>query len=203
MTTFAFPTLTRRHPQEWTFGQTNNALVHTSPLSKQVQTVELPGARWACSMRYRNLTDVDRALLDAFLAQLRGHANRFTLYDFSKSVPSGTMRGSLTTSGSTAAGATSCVITGGGGQASTTLLAGDKLNIGGELKMVVANATANGSGVITVTVEPPFRGTIGNGVGVVWERPTALFISVSPDWQAELGQALLANFAFDGVEVYA
>ena len=202
MTTITFPTLSRVKPNAWSFGQRSSTMIHTSPLSGQVQTVELPGARWTCSMRFNNLQDADRGLLEAFLVKLRGQANRFTLYDFSKPVPTGTMRGTLVTSGSTAAGAVTCSISGGAGQASTTLKAGDKLSINSELKMIVANATANGSGVISVTFEPPLRAAASNGAAVVWDRPTALFIPASPEWVADITRVSLADFALDGVEVF-
>ena len=203
MTTYAFPTLARRVPSDWTFGQRSNCRIHTSPLSGQVQTVELPGARWLCSLRYRNLLDPDRGLIEAFFAKLRGQANRFTIYDFTKPVPQGTMRGSPVTSGSTAAGATAFTISAGGGQANTTLVVGDKLNVGGELKIVVAAVTLNGSGVGTVTVEPPFRSTIGGGSAVAWDRPTAVFMAVNTDWVAEFTAASMADYVLDAVEVFS
>lgn len=202
MPTYAFPVLSRRQPNEFTFGQRANALVHTSPLSGQVQTVELPGARWTVSLAYRNLGEPDRGAFEVFLARLRGQANRFTLWDFTKPAPLGTMRGAPVTSGSTAAGATAFTISAGGGQAGTTLLAGDKLNVGGELKMVTDAVTLNGSGIGTVNVEPPFRSTIGGSSAVVWDRPTAVFIAVNPDWRAEFTQVGLADYTLDGVEVF-
>jgi hypothetical protein len=203
MTTYAFPTLSRSKPNEFSFGQRSNTVVHTSPLSGQVQTVELPGARWFFSARYRAVQEADRALLDAWFAQLRGQANRFTAWDFSKPYPRGTMRGTPVTSGSTAAGATSVTINATAGQASTTVLAGDKLSFGGELKIITATATLNGSGVATLSVEPPFRGTIGNGASVVWDRPTALFLPTASEWSAQFAPGNLADFAIDAVEVFA
>lgn len=205
MTTVAYPTLTRDAPSEYSFGQRSNALVHTSPLSGSVQTVELPGARWLLSVQYANLIDPDAGLMEAFLAKLRGQANRFSAYDLRRPEPKGTLRGTLVTSGTTAAGATSVIVT--GGSAGQTVLAGDKFAIGGELKMAVAPATANGAGQVTLAVEPPFRGTHSAGATVAWSRPTALFMLTTPDWRVQAvaggGPRRPGHFAFDAIEVFA
>lgn len=203
MTTYAFPALSTVAPQAMTWGQRSNTLVHVSPLSGQVQTVELPGARWLLSVNYAVLQAADRALMEAFLARLRGQANRFTAYDFSRPTPRGTYRGTLTITGGIAAGATAVTITGGG--AGQTLLAGDKLSIGGELKIWTQDATADGTGVITGNVEPPFRGAIASGASVVWDRPTALFMLAEPEWRIEpiAGRIGMGSVSFDAVEVFA
>jgi hypothetical protein len=204
MTTFAFPALSRSTPSEWRFGLRSNTLVHVSPLSGQMQTVELPGARWFFSARWPNLREADRALFETFLMKLRGQANRFSVHDFSRPIPLGTMRGTPVTSGSTAAGAVSFTISAGAGQAGTTLLGGDKLNVGGELKMVVDPiVTLNGSGVASVTVEPPFRSAIGGGASVQWDQPKAVFIAAEPEWSAEINAPSLALFGLDGIEAFA
>lgn len=204
MTTYAFPTFTRQTPfTEFSFGQEPNDFGHTSPHSKQTQTVEMPGTRWAISMRLAGLTVAETAILSAWFAKLRGRANRFTCHDLMRPTPRGTMRGTLTTSGSIAAGAITCNVSGGDPQASTTLLDGDKLNIGGELKILIGDATANASGLIALTVEPPFRAAIGSGAGVVWDKPTATFMRVEPGWRSVYTPPRFGEFALDGIEAFA
>lgn len=205
MTTIAFPALTNEvAPGSMTWGQRSNSRVHLSPLSGSVQTVELPGARWALSARFPVLRGTDLGLMQAFMAQLRGQANRFTVHDWSAPQPRGTMRGTLTTSGTTAQGATSITITGGAGQAGTTWLAGDKFAVGGEVKIVAANATANGSGVVTVTFEPPLRAAVSSGAAVTWDRPAATFMLAQTSWQVEYDNARprIGSLSFDAVEVW-
>lgn len=203
MTTLAFPTFSRGLPYtQWEFGQVPNVFVHTSPLSGQIQTVEMPGTRWAHSLRLEGLSTAERQMMAAFFAQLRGRANRYTLHDVINPTPRGTMRGSLTVSGSISQGAVSCSVTGGGGQASTTLLKGDKLSIGGELKLVTADATANGSGVIALTVEPPFRSAVSGGAAVVWDRPTALFVRTEDSWRMAHRPPRFGDITLDGIEAF-
>ena len=201
MTTFTFPTFARAIPfTEFQFGQEPADYIHRSPHSGQTQVVEMPGTRWAMSVRFAGLNADERASWNAFLAELRGRVNNFTCYDLMNPRPRGTMRGTLTTSGSIAAGAVTCSITGGAGQASTTLLRGDKLNIGGELKILTSNAQANGSGVIVLNVEAPFRNAISNGVGVTWDRPTAKFMRIEPGWRMSYQAPRFGEFALDAIE---
>lgn len=200
MSLITFPTLVIK-PSAYAFGQKSNTMLHTSPLSGSSQTIEMPGARWTVAMNYVNAIDPDRGRLDAFLAAMRGQANRVNLYDIVKSVPAGTMRGTMVTVGTTAAGAVAVTVQA-AGQNALTLLAGDKLNIGGELKMVVADATSDGTGTIALTIEPPFRGTIAAGSGVTWNTPTALFMLTAQAWKGDVSVGAWTNYAIDLVESF-
>jgi hypothetical protein len=202
MTTYAFPTISR-NPAKMSWGLRSNATIFISMLNGGVQTVELPGARWTLSIEIPDCIDTLRGSIEAWLTKLRGQANRFTCYDFSCPAPRGTMRGTLVTVGSTTQGTTSVTVSGGVGEASKTLLAGDKLKIGNELKMIVADATANGSGVISLTVEPPFRATYADSTAIVWDKPTALFLLTSNEWKADIDPPARAHFAIDGLEVFS
>lgn len=116
-------------------------------------------------------------LWQVLMLQLRGKTNQLALWNFGRPVPLGTMRGTMTL-GVTVQGATTLSITA-SGQAGKTLLAGDYLGVGSGLNqqvvMVTANATANASGVISVSVEPPLRNAFAAGSIVTWNRPCALF----------------------------
>lgn len=113
----------------------------------------------------------------ALMLQLRGQTNQLAMWNFGRPLPKGTMRGAMTMAAAVQ-GAASLAITA-TGQASKTLLAGDYIGVGSGLTqqvvMVTADATANASGVITVTIEPPLRNAFGAGAAVTWDRPKALF----------------------------
>jgi hypothetical protein len=165
--------------------------------------VELPGTRWAFSLRLEGLTDAERGMMEAWMAKLRGGANRFTCHDLINPRPRGTMRGSLTTVGTTSAGAVFCTLSGGGGQAFTTLVEGDKLTIGGELKVVTSNSMADGSGVIGIYVESPFRSQVAGGASAVWDKPTAQFMPVDSSWRIQYRAPRFGGLSFDAVEVFS
>lgn len=136
------------------------------------------------------------------MLQLRGQTNQLAMWNFGRPIPKGTMRGTMTL-GTTAAGAASLVITA-SGQASKTLLAGDLLGVGSgatqQVVMVTADATSNGSGVITVPIEPPLRNAFATGAGVTWDRPKALFRRKqgAAAWEYEPGK--VSGMSLDLVE---
>jgi hypothetical protein len=144
-----------------------------SPLSKAVQTTELPGARWVAQIQYRNLESSYARILKAFLAQLRGMSGRFYLYDMSHRTPAGTAAGLPVVSGAGQVGS-SIVTSGWTANQSALLLPGDYIGIGGELKIVIAQAASNGSGVSTISFEPPLRSSPANGSGIVTSSPTCI-----------------------------
>lgn len=90
--------------------------------------------------------------------------------------PRGTMRGTITVQAVAAAGAGTITLTGGSGQAGKTLLDGDWLQIGAglgtsQLIRVNADATANASGVITITFDHVLRSAAAAGAAVTWDKP--------------------------------
>jgi hypothetical protein len=156
--------------QTWT--QQRNDVEFRSMFGAQAQ--EASGPLWATAIS----ASLKRPeLWQALLMQLRGKTNQLALWNMGRPQPKGTMRGAMTL-GITAQGATSLVVTA-SGQAGKTLLAGDYLGVGSGLTqqvvMVIADATSNGSGVISLTTEPALRNGFASGAGVTWYRPCALF----------------------------
>jgi hypothetical protein len=58
-----------------------NTGAFTSPLTGATRTIGRGGDRWACTMNFEALNTDKRALLMAFLAQLRGQSNRVYVVD--------------------------------------------------------------------------------------------------------------------------
>jgi len=170
MTILSFPVLSHATPPEIEWTQVANTQTFTSPLSGAVQTVEMPGVKWKATFPLRNLTPADAAKMRAFYARLRGRAGRFYLYNFAHPSPRGTASGSAFVKGASQAG-TSLAID--GLAAGATLLAGDFFEVSGELKVVVADVTANGSGEMTLTFEPPLRASPGDNATVTLTQPKA------------------------------
>jgi hypothetical protein len=143
------------------------------------QALENSPPLWAAALTTTPDFDTYAADFKILVMQLRGKVNRLALWDLGRPAPLGTLRGTLTLSALVAVGATSMTITGGVGQANTTLKKGDMLGLGTgttqQLVMVMADATANVSGVITVTTEPPLRNGFAAASAVTWDKPCALF----------------------------
>lgn len=204
MSTITWPTLTRTAPRVMQFGLRSPTQVFESPLSGAVQTAEIPySSRWTIRWTLEGLDEADAALVQAFLVQLRGRANRAALYHFGRPQPRGTINTSgVTLNASASQGATSVALTGCG--AGKTVEAGDLFSVAGELKMATATATANGSGVISaLSFEPPARAAWSSGAAVTLDKPTALFIAAGDDAGWSMRPYRRTDHEFDFVEVFS
>ena len=147
--------------------------------------------RWTLSLSSPdNIADSDMDVWRAMLVQLRGRVNHLSIWDYARPAPRGTMRGTMTLSGSHSIGATTITVFA-SGQGSATLKAGDWLQIGsgltGQLVMVMADATAS-TGTITLTCEHPLRAAYSNGTSVTWDKALGHYKAMSaPSWTRENG----------------
>lgn len=86
-----------------------------------------------------------------------------------------------------------------------TLLAGDRIGVGGQLFKVLETATADAAGAMSVQVMHRVRAALSSGAAVTLDRPRVLFVPdpESPvDWSAALG-GRCPPVAVDWVEVPA
>jgi hypothetical protein len=199
MTTLTWPTLTRAAPRVLDWSLVPNTQSFGSPLSGAIQTVEMPGARWKASFMMENLTEADSALLQAFLVKLRGRAGRFTLHNFARAMPRGTQAGTPLVKGAAQTGNTLLID---GCTVAATLLAGDYFTVNGELKMIVADATADGAGEMTLTFEPPLRTAPADNAALTLASPTAVFMLASDElkWNTQPGK--FSSFPIDCIEAW-
>ena len=142
------------------------------------QAIEAAHPLWEMSLSPSNDLDKDAGAFQALMLMLRGHANLLACHNLRRPVPLGTMRGAMALASSASAGAYALSISA-SGQGGATLKQGDYLGIGSgatqQVVMAVGYAVANGSGAISVTIEPPLRNAFSSGALVVWDKPKALF----------------------------
>lgn len=186
-------------------GQARFDMIETSDATGH-QAARLFGpARWRMALTsHVAMTQADAVIWESLLLRLQGGVNHLAIGDPVRKAPRGSMRGTLTLSAQATAGANTLSITGGAGQANTTLLAGDWLQVGSaltaQLFKVVTDATANGSGVISATVEPPVRATFASSTSVTWNSPIAHFKALgAPQWSYAEAR-LQGGFALDLLE---
>lgn len=191
------------------FGQARYDMAEMSDATGHAAARLFGPPRWRASLRSHKAIAIEEASIwEAMLLQLRGGVNHLALHDRHRPAPLGTMRGTLTLSGAHSAGAVAVAVTGGAGQASKTLTIGDWLQIGAgigtsQLVKLMANATANGSGVISLTVEPPLRIAFSGGTAVTWDKPVAYYKQISePSWSYTSRQAA-GGFALDLLESWS
>ena len=183
MATYDFPNI---RPSNQTFEFVTNTKRFVSPLSNAVQTVTRQGSHWKTTMVFNNVTDSERAELQAFLTKLDGQTHRVRLRDY------GAIRRGAATSGDT-------LLVRGAGQSGSSidldgatflvtgyLKAGDYISFNGELHMVTADADSDAGGELTVSIAPPIRKVPADNVAVTHIEATGVFmVTNNPQWRTQ------------------
>ena len=162
--------------------------------------------RWTCSLASNDLLDLDEAAAwRAFLLSLKGRVNFLAVYDLLNPQPRGTLRGTPTVAITAPAGAETLTIFAGSVQAGKTLRLGDWIGVnqGGsnrQLLHVQADAAVDGSGYITVSVQPNLRIAASVGSAVIWDKPTCLMRRSDQETSWTSSGAVQGDFALELVE---
>lgn len=205
MTTFAWPTGDSAFSQfsaaVWKPKQI--AFESESPLNGDVQTTTRPGGRWGWQLHFFSQTWAERRRVIAFLERLNGREHRISFIDPANPSPQGTIAlTGVTVSTSAAQFAQSLVLANCG--AGATLLRGDWIKVGTQSLKVVADATADGSGVMTVTVRNMLRAAVSAGAAVTTNNVSSLFVLADPNWSAAFNPGNIADpFTIDLIEVFS
>ena len=170
MSNLTFPTLNKRSLISCEFSLITNTQSFTSPLTKSVQTSELPGAFWTAVLAFQNVNEVDGRTLKAFTAAMNGMAGRCDLWDMSHSTPSGPAGGVPTVNGANQVGKT-LVIDGCTNSITNYMITGDMFSINGELKILTANCNTNSSGNTTLNFMPALRSSPADNTPLVVSSP--------------------------------
>lgn len=201
MSTITWPSGIVPSTAKW--GIKANTQVFVSELNGSVQTVELPGARITCTFEFAKLEREDAAELEAFLARLRGQANRAQIPVFGRLTARGEWGGSPVVDNEV--GSPTLSQTGGslyvrGLTPFTTGKKGTWLNIGsgGQLVQVVVDFTADSNGTAQLTVEPPIRSAPADGTALVITDPVlpkAILDDPHVEWSLEPNGEVNDGFA--------
>ena len=182
MSDIAWPTGRAFAWAAYAWGLRANDRAWESALNGSVQTVSIPGSRWAVTMQFGAQSAAERAQLEAVLMRAR-RQHRIVMPRLDRPRPRGTVAlTGVTLSVAAAQFATQITLAGCG--AGATLLAGDMLGIGSQLCMVANNATASGTGVAVVTLTHELRAAAAAGAGVVLDQPTARFVQASNQFES-------------------
>ncbi len=144
-------------------------------LAGSVQTVSTPGSKIVMRMTFRNLERERANLLESLIFSLDGSSGRVRLWDFAARLVSSPkpvhgspivtealpMRTSLTSRGWT--------------PNTVVLRRGDWVQVGDELKRVIADVTSDLSGAALIRVAPMLRANHSSGTPLVVDRPCGVF----------------------------
>lgn len=146
-----------------------NQRANAAPGDGSEQVLDFLNDRWLFYLELPGCNYEDGAVMESFLNSFRNQINTVDVWHFARPVPRGTMRGTPTLSADVAQGAASITIQAVAGE---TVLDGDMLGVGGLLLQACGNATANGSGVITVNLNNRVRAAQLSGAAVTWDKPS-------------------------------
>lgn len=175
MTTYAFPAVT---PNEVTITLVSNAKIFPSPFTGAIQTIDRGGERLLLTLSYRNLITSKKALLLGWLARMNGQQHRVTL-PFHAVDNQGAFGGTPLVDGANQSG-TSIDIKGCSNNITDWIVAGDVFSFNGEMKICSANASSDGSGLITVSCYPRIRVSPADNDPVETTTPAGTFLLAEP-----------------------
>lgn len=177
-----------------------NTLGFESPLTRTVQTLGLTGARWAATYDLPPMKRAAAADWIATLVNLEGRSGRFYGFDPDAKTPRGTWAGTALVNGGSQTG-TSLILD--GFSAAATVKAGDFFTVNGELKMVTANGTADGSGNLTVSFKPSLRASPADNDAITSTNPTCTMMLVDDEQAAwDANELSVFGLQFSAIEVF-
>ncbi|MCA3761505.1 MAG: hypothetical protein IN804_00935 [Cutibacterium sp.] len=173
-------------PSKTTWGLQSNTESFTSPLSRATQTVERPGARWKATLELPSMREIDRGVLEAFLASLSGQAGRFFLWPHQRPAAAVTRTvGSplaITVNGDVPVNNMKLLHTRGWPVSALVMRAGEFLQVGSEFKMVTADVTSGVDGACSLPIAPPLRRVPVASAPVVIDRPCATMMLANDEY---------------------
>lgn len=173
MTTYAFPTLSRK-PNTMMLEYRANTDTFRSPITGAIQTVDRGGEHLFITMTYNSLETADRGLLIGFLAKLNGQQHRVTL-PFYAVDNQGAFGGTPLVAGASQTGNT-LNIDGCSTGVTGWIKAGDLFSVNSELKIATADVNSDGGGLATLSFSPRLRSSPDNNAAIETTAPSGLFI---------------------------
>lgn len=177
-----------------------NTAAFASPLNGALQTLARGGDRWAMTVVCNNLNATKRAVLQGFLARLRGQAHRVLMHDHSYR-KRGTLASNLLVKGGSQTGSS---VTCDGAAVGATLKIGDQIGMGYALHMIVDDAVFDGTGTATLAISPPMRTSPADNFVITVLQPTSRFILADNKvgWSNEPGGVLgaISSFTIELIE---
>lgn len=195
MTTFVFSDeVPGVKPSSSQWELVNNTRVFQSPLTGAIQTAARKGSHWKISLTFSNLSQADRANMQAFLASLEGQEHRFTMEDHAFSRRgTGADTGLVTASSSGNTLNVTRTLT-----HALTIEKGDYLSANNQLFMATAKVNGTTATSFSISVSPLIRSS-SLGEVVELDTPKGTFILTgSTAWDNQPG--VVSTFSIEAIE---
>lgn len=157
-------------PSKFEIKLKTNRKSFASPLNGSTQDAYFPGAQWKVSMSFENKDDYESRLLESCIYQLES-GGRIRIPDFGRSSSN---RTGITVFGGGQVGGT-LITQGWTPVTQKVLLRGDYIEIGDELKFVLADVDVDAAGRAAIKIAPWLRKNYPGGTNVIITRPCGYF----------------------------
>jgi hypothetical protein len=195
-----FPTV--QMPVSTKFRASSAVGVSVSPFTKEQQIYAHQGDALAVDIQMPPMERDDAETVVGFLLALNGMEGTYLLGDPANTGPRGTWAGSPKVFGAHAAGVKSVAMD--GFSAGATVKAGDWFQTGSgsstHLHKLVQDATADGSGLLTLEIRPPLRAALADNATFVTSGPKGLWRLASNDIEWSIEGAQLYGVQFSAIE---
>ena len=178
------------------FVQINGTAVNRFTFTGQAQYQTHTRQYWEAVVTLVNLNRAGAAEWQAFLAKLRGKQGTFLMGDPDASTPRGTPSGTPLVNGASQTG-NSLITDGWTPSAVDVLLAGDYIQVGNHMYMVLNDVTADGSGNATLDVWPRLRADVDNNDPITTSAAKGLWRLASNDvtWSTDSNGIYTISFS--------
>lgn len=176
--------------------------VGSSPFTLTDQVQQHSGQRWEADIELPPMVRADAEAWITFLLSLKGRYGTFLLRDTVSGTPRGAWAGSPLVKGAHSAGASSVTLD--GLTPATTVKAGDYLQFGSgtssRLHKVLADATADGAGEVSLDLWPSLRESLADNAAVVTSNAVGTFRLASNARSWDIGLAQIYGLRFAATE---
>jgi hypothetical protein len=179
-----------------------NTIISTTTSGRR-QARQIDGQRFGIRVNFPTMSRSEFAPIIAFIMKQRSQLESFNYVVPTVSTLQGSASTVISTTGSHAAGVTSINLTGMTASQSGIFKAGDFIRFTGQNKvyMVISDVSSNGSGVGTMTIEPPLRSSLSTGTVLIYSNVDFTVGLISDVQEFNVGTENLFNYQVDLIEV--
>jgi len=173
-------------------------------VSGRKQARQIDGQKFSITLQFPPLTRADFAPIQAFIMKQRSRLENFTVIPPIISNAQGSASTVISTNASITAGAITGTVDGMTISTNGILKAGDYFRFTGQTKvyMAVDDLDADGSGVGTLTFEPPLRTAVADNAIIIYDN-VDFTVSLTNDIQEyDLGVQNYYSYEVDLIEVF-
>ena len=169
----AMPTTPNFVKSEWSISRA--VAVSSSPFTYSSQVYKFTGAKWSAVVSLPPMKREQAVEWQSFFMRLQGQFGTFLMGDPDASAVRGTIANTVAVNADQDVGAYDVTIDGADASESQLFKTGDyvQFNSGAnsKLHMIIADVASDGSGVATLTIEPPLSAALSDDATVTYASP--------------------------------